>query len=427
MFHYHWITSVITTALLLSLHINDYSVVAQNCLDDEYGFRSIRPSEVSTNSVPPNVTIINGNVFSTDVPHLVLLPPPSKLSYDDNQELLKVFIPGTTDTPEGVSCLLASIGQDGPVIGLSYAFLNSPDGFRNQACLDKYASTKKEDGTSKPDGKANGNSYYARCLARQHMDALYGGASEQDIWQIVDVDDSISGRLISLLDFLSEEYPSEGWDAYRDPTSMTDLHWDRIWVLGHSQGAGHASFLAKTTKLAGATLLSGPQDDCTKAGADDVCWTRGDYQTTDVRVLGHTEEADIVIILDNWRSMAIFDEEAEPVIISDGDLLNVSGIPTGRPWLTSIEPQKNAACARISRENHCSTALDNNAPLIIEQNSARDDAAEIEGNPYLYSLKVWPRLAGDDYQPPKSSATVYYASFSSGLVGIVAVWIVSFY
>ena len=449
-------SAVAATLLALLLAGSGTAAYAQSCLggggddddhdEQQYGFRSIRPSDVDPSRVPPNVTLANNvnATFITNVPHLVL--PPPNAGDDPQQQVLKVFVPGTTDTPEGASCLLASL-LPGPVIGLSYAFINSPDGYRNGACFEKYgAAALVADNNTGTGGNAGNNSssseelsddgntgdndndnYYARCLARQHEDALWGGASETDIWQDVDVRDSVFGRLRSLLLFLSNEYPSEGWDSYYIGTADDAmwLRWDRIWVVGHSQGAGHAAYLAKTTALAGAGLISGPQDDCVQGGADAVCWTRGDYLTADVRMFAHADESDIGTIRDNWG-----DNAGEPVTISDAKSLletdDDDTVPAGRPWLTSIEPQVDAACASFSRENHCSTALDNNAPLISEQNVSSSLGG---GNPYLYSRKIWPGLAGGgesgNSQGSSAASVALGAWFPAGFAAVAVVWIVN--
>ncbi len=44
------------------------------------------------------------------------------------------------------------------------------------------------------------------------------------------------------------------------------LRWDRIVVGGHSQGAGHAAFLAKEHNLAGIIIFAGPGDFVTGRG-----------------------------------------------------------------------------------------------------------------------------------------------------------------
>ena len=65
-----------------------------------------------------------------------------------------------------------------------------------------------------------------------------------DASPLIDVDaaNSISGRLVRLLESLSVEHPEEGWDRFLTTDGAID--WEHIVVSGHSQGAGHAAFVA---------------------------------------------------------------------------------------------------------------------------------------------------------------------------------------
>jgi hypothetical protein len=145
--------------------------------------------------------------------------------------------------------------------------------------------------------------------------------------------------------------------------------------MGHSQGAGHAAYLAQSIDLAGAGLLSGPQDDCLEA---EHCWVAEHWETRDVRVLAHVHEDAIDGIIGNWQLMDAFDNHA----LASIEEVNLFSSPTpGVPWLTAFEPQPNATCTR--RPNHCSVAVDNNAPVNM-------------AGMYLYSQHVWPGLAGID-------------------------------
>jgi hypothetical protein len=322
---------------------------AQDCLDSPL-IRRIPPSTADpSNPNPPYITV-NYFVYSSDVPHLVI--PPS-----ESDTILKVFLPGTAKAPQEASCLLTSIGST--TIGLSYAFLDSSDAARNEACAARHGYSGKP---------------YQNCLVHQHVDAVWGGLLEEPgLWQFIDRHDSIEGRLTALLQYLHEQYPTEGWDNYIRVVpghhDQTSPNWDRIWILGHSQGAGHAGFLAQSIPLAGAGLLSGPQDDC---GSDD-CWISEPWETSDVRVFAHAGEGAINIITENWKRMNVF-ESTEP---------SVDSLIPGRPWITSLEPQANAICTPL-QANHRSVALDFNAP--IETTAA--------GRVYVYSEHVWPMLAG---------------------------------
>ncbi|MEL6328248.1 MAG: GC-type dockerin domain-anchored protein [Planctomycetota bacterium] len=74
----------------------------------------------------------------------------------------------------------------------------------------------------------------------------------------VNVANSITNRLIRLLEQQDELFPAEGWGDYVRPGGGLD--WSRIVFGGHSQGAGHSTFLTKVRPTAGNLIFAGPGD-----------------------------------------------------------------------------------------------------------------------------------------------------------------------
>lgn len=77
----------------------------------------------------------------------------------------------------------------------------------------------------------------------------------------VDSANSIFNRFQHVLTYLVQHDPAGQWDQY---LQRGQIRWDRIVVAGHSQGAGHAAYLAKHFKVQRAVLFAGPQDYLTK-------------------------------------------------------------------------------------------------------------------------------------------------------------------
>jgi hypothetical protein len=77
---------------------------------------------------------------------------------------------------------------------------------------------------------------------------------------VVSVDslNSISTRAVKLIQFLKATYPNQNWDQYLN--TFNSLSWDRIVVAGHSQGSGHACYLAKKKLMERVLMFSGPND-----------------------------------------------------------------------------------------------------------------------------------------------------------------------
>jgi len=73
----------------------------------------------------------------------------------------------------------------------------------------------------------------------------------------VDTFNSIYIRTLKLLQFLSQ-LSSHNWGRYL--ASDSTLDWSKILVSGHSQGAGHACYLAKKFDVERVVMFSGPND-----------------------------------------------------------------------------------------------------------------------------------------------------------------------
>ena len=87
----------------------------------------------------------------------------------------------------------------------------------------------------------------------------------------VDAANAVANRLVRLLLHQHAAHPAEGWDRFLDGDQP---RWSRIVVGGHSQGAGHAAYLAQEFPLAGALLLAGPGDAVAGAGSRPGCCGR---------------------------------------------------------------------------------------------------------------------------------------------------------
>lgn len=92
----------------------------------------------------------------------------------------------------------------------------------------------------------------------------------------VDSLNSIYTRTLKILNYLDSTYPSENWGQYlRSPNT---LNWSKIIVGGHSQGSGHASYLAKHFLVNRVLMFSGP-NDYSNYFSNSAHWIRQDGVT----------------------------------------------------------------------------------------------------------------------------------------------------
>ncbi|HMT76681.1 MAG TPA: T9SS type A sorting domain-containing protein [Saprospiraceae bacterium] len=74
----------------------------------------------------------------------------------------------------------------------------------------------------------------------------------------IDSLNSIYSRTLKLIQYLDLTYPSQNWGQYL--TTPTSLNWSQIIVGGHSQGSGHACYLAKKYLVDRVLMFAGTND-----------------------------------------------------------------------------------------------------------------------------------------------------------------------
>lgn len=69
----------------------------------------------------------------------------------------------------------------------------------------------------------------------------------------VDQNNCIQNRLLQLLLYLKSHYPTQQWDQF---LVNNEIDWSKIIIAGHSQGGGHAFYIAKKVAVAKAIAFS---------------------------------------------------------------------------------------------------------------------------------------------------------------------------
>jgi len=357
------------------------------CKDDllkEGRTRMIKPSVANDGRIGPIRQIgTSGKSYSTNREHYVIGYPNekkhkkrSKKKTARSSDYVYVFLHGTTSSPYRHSCHLNAIASSGRVVvGLSYATLNAPDGARNIMC------------GNEPDT--------AQCLTDHHIQAIVGGDFRGDLWTATDPQDSVTGRLGLLMKHLDHEHPNEGWNHFYhedSDTSHPSPVWNNIVISGHSQGAGHAAYMAQMHKLAGASLYSGPQDDCIGCPKNTKLWVDDPFKTYAITAMAHGDSAIeyeplIGSMKDNWTRMAAtgtisWSDKSESLEVTDvGYGFEDDYDVCSAPVVTFVTPAATSTCGRAG---HCSISVDSDTPLITRT------TGEFVS---IYSLYVWPVVA----------------------------------
>lgn len=99
------------------------------------------------------------------------------------------------------------------------------------------------------------NSSDTMCFDNFREELFYG----TPVSSIVSIDslNSLNSRLKNLVNYLSATYPSDNWNQY---ITQDSIHWNKIAVGGHSQGAGHAAYCGKKNNVDRVLMFSGAND-----------------------------------------------------------------------------------------------------------------------------------------------------------------------
>jgi hypothetical protein len=193
-------------------------------------------------------------IGAPDEPHEVFVPEGRK-----NGKLL-VFLPGTHGNPANVKPFLELAAAHGYLtIGLSY-----PNEVAAEVC---------------------------------HADLACYGAFRQRAWDGTghsdDIDvsppNAIKNRLVKLLEHLATRAPGEGWGAFLAGAEPT---YGSIAFAGHSQGGGHAAFIAAQHAVARVIMFSSICDAADGDPPTAASWVSAKHATPIDRYYGFDNTGD---------------------------------------------------------------------------------------------------------------------------------------
>jgi hypothetical protein len=239
-------------------------------------------------------------------PHVVINPDPAVAA----KGRLFVMLPGTDAVPRFYRFILRTGAPRGyHAIGLNYP---------NDEAI----------------GTLCANSAVADCAGLARNEVITGADSSPLV--SVNQANSISGRLISLLIYLAATFPNEGWGQY---LVNGQPNWSVITVAGHSQGSGHAAYLAKLQNLDRTVMFSGPGDVGIAAGSS-APWLSLPNITPVSRQYGFTHTGDTLVpfslVTRNWGQIGL---------AAFGATVSVDTVATpyanSRQLMTSAAPNPN--------------------------------------------------------------------------------------
>lgn len=285
------------------------------------------PPPPPTPSPPPSVerevnpAITNAAINTNLSPHVTLNPDPAVAA----KGRLFVMLPGTDAVPRFYRLILRIGAPRGyHVIGLTYP---------NDDAIGTLCASSAE----------------ADCAGLARNEIITG--SDTSPLVAVNPANSITGRLVSLLSYLSSAYPNEGWGQY---LVGGQPNWSIIMVAGHSQGSGHAAYLAKLQSLDRSVMFSGPADTGLAAGSP-APWYSLPNVTPAARQFGFTHVSDTLanytLVSRNWDQIGLsafgasvsVDTQAAP--FNNSHHLTTNAAPNPNPTGPTASPTHGAPVA----------------------------------------------------------------------------------
>ena len=191
------------------------------------------------------------------------------------------------------------------------------------------------------------------CYEDMRKEILFGDNTSPHV--NVNWPNSAENRLIKLLQYLSNQYPLEGWEQYLTDTGAPD--WSKILLGGHSQGGGHAAILGKYYDVAGVITFASMDYNFNRSSA--AAWVSQESSTdiTKFFAAAHIEDrtVPIAVIRRYWNAFGF--RQLGPVVNIDQ-----IGFPYGNSHtlVTSIKP---AQLDRNRSNYHNALCMDADTPV----------------------------------------------------------------
>ncbi|MCI0749135.1 MAG: Ig-like domain-containing protein, partial [Nevskiales bacterium] len=309
------------------------------------------PREIDPELTDPTIDPVNGNIGNLPPYSHVVYPPAAP-----SAGTLYVFLPGTGGTPAVFRYAYEAAASTGlHVIGLVYP---NDLSINHDLCVNSQA----------PPGLslAELNKWLDDCKENVRVETITG----QDATPSVDVDraNSIENRLIKLLEYLDQQYPSEEWDIY---LTGGQPKWDRIVVAGHSQGGGHAAMIGKLYRVVRVNLF---------ASTEPAAWTTETLATPASSYFGfvHTLDPEYSAFVNSWNNLQI-----------PGPLKSIDGaLP---PYGSSHQLQSSAPSHWPNY--HAAVVSDYGTPLV-------------DGVPLYRDVWIYMMTGGSDITPPATPTSL---------------------
>lgn len=231
---------------------------------------STAPVRAEVEHVELDPSALNPQASKVHGPHLALRDPSAPARHQ-----LVVYLPGTNGSAAGATDILDALARAG-YHALALDYLNTVAAAKFRESQDVHAFDR-----------------YRRAL-------IHGGVVDETL--TVAAESGIEARIVAAVRHLAAERGKEGWGEFG---AKQGIAWDKLILIGHSQGAGHAAYLAHEHKVAKVLAVAGPQDYLTGLGRPAAWLSAASLTPRDrYRALLHREdEYDVKLQIAAHRSL----------------------------------------------------------------------------------------------------------------------------
>ena len=259
------------------------------------------------------------------------------------QGKLFLFLGGTGASPQNYS----SINKTATRLGYHVINLNYPNTVNGQACKDRVDS---------------------KCFANFHEEMIFGG-TQSDLVN-VNAANSINNRILKLLQRLHNLNANNGWNQF---FNGDELLYSKFVLAGHSQGGGHAAYMAQKFAVDRVVLFSSP-NDYSDVNGKPAAWCRNEFATSAERFFGLTHKRDETIVISKqyeiWKDMKM-------LIAADTGSADGANYSNYRALVTNFNPNLKAT------------------ELPLYHNLTARDYALPAGDDLTHLKEVWAHLMGN--------------------------------
>ncbi|MDX2438266.1 MAG: hypothetical protein QNL88_14610 [Acidobacteriota bacterium] len=226
------------------------------------------------------------------------------------KDLLFVHLPGSYDVPLFSILILDHAARLGyPAIGLRY-----PNGWT----MSSLCVWNSDSG----------------CFEKARLEIVNG--EDRTPLLAVNRANSITNRLVKLLEYLDERFPEDDWARFLDGFGGVD--WSKVIVSGHSQGSGHAAMIGHLHRVARVAMFAGATDYSVYYGRP-APWVGEPGATPPDRHFGFGHTADALVpanlLVELWTTLGlaenrgVADVDLELPPYSEAHMLLTSAVPDG--------------------------------------------------------------------------------------------------